>query len=78
VGSRVLSVALEGGGAIPNDGTTYTFATNDFVNGGGDNYSMFNDGQGVSREILANVVADYIQNLGTITPTIAGRITIVP
>jgi hypothetical protein len=77
-GSRVLSVALLGGGAILKNTTTYTFATNDFLNAGGDGYTMLNDGMGTSREILAQVVADYIQNLGTITPTIGGRMTVVP
>lgn len=77
-GSRVLSVALEGGGLILNNSTTYTFATNDFMNAGGDGYTMLDDGQGTSQELLDQVVADYIQNAGTVSPTIAGRITIVP
>lgn len=78
VGSRVLSVTLAGGGAIAKNTSTYTFATNDYINTGGDSYAMLNDGQGVTREILAQVVADYIQAAGTITPMIAGRLTIVP
>ena len=78
VGSRVTSVTLEGGGAILKDSTTYTFATNDFLNAGGDYYTMLNDGQGVARESLAQVVADWIEAAGTVTPTIAGRITVVP
>ena len=77
-GFRVLSVTLDGGGAIPSDASVYTFATNDFINAGGDSYSMLDDGQGTAREILAQVVADRIEAAGTITPTIAGRMTIVP
>jgi len=77
-GSRVLSVTRAGGGAIAKDSTTYTFATNDYLNAGGDSYAMLNDGQGVTEEILAQAVADYIQTIGTISPTIAGRLTIVP
>jgi 2',3'-cyclic-nucleotide 2'-phosphodiesterase (5'-nucleotidase family) len=78
VGSRVIPVALEGGGAILNNGATYTFATNDFMNAGSDGYAMLNDGQGTSQELLSQVVADHLQNAGPISPTIAGRIIIVP
>jgi 5'-nucleotidase len=77
-GSRVLSVAFPDDTPIPPDGTTYTFATNDFVNAGGDFYTMFADGQGITREVMADVVLEYIQSLGTITPTIEGRITKLP
>ncbi len=78
VGSRVTSVTLAGGGAIAKDATVYSFATNDFLNAGGDGYTMLNDGQGTTRENMAQIVADYIQTAGTLTPTIAGRITVVP
>jgi hypothetical protein len=78
VGSRVTSVTLAGGGAIANDATVYSFATNDFLNAGGDGYAMLNDGQGTMRENLAQIVVDHIQAAGTLTPTIAGRITVVP
>ncbi|HEX2029937.1 MAG TPA: 5'-nucleotidase C-terminal domain-containing protein [Actinomycetota bacterium] len=74
-GSRVVSVALDDGTPILPDGTTYTLATNDFMNTGGDGYTMLADGQGVSREVMADVVAEYIEEQGTITPTIEGRIT---
>lgn len=74
-GSRVISVELEDGTPIPADGTVYTFATNDFVNAGGDSYTMLADGQGVTREVMADVVLEHIQALGTITPTVEGRIT---
>jgi 5'-nucleotidase len=78
VGSRVLSVALTDGTPIPADGTLYTFATNNFVNAGGDFYTMLADGQGVTREVMFDVVLEYIQDLGTITPTIDGRNTKLP
>jgi hypothetical protein len=77
-GSRVLSVTLAGGAPIANDATVYTFATNDFLNAGGDGYAMLNDGQGVTQELMAQVVADYIEAAGLISPTIGGRITVVP
>lgn len=77
-GSRVLSVSLTDGTPILKDGTVYTLATNDFVNAGGDFYTMFKDGQGVTREVMADVVLAYIKSLGTITPTVEGRITKLP
>ena len=77
-GSRVLSVTLQGGGAIPNDGTLYTFATNDFINGGGDGYTVFAGTPGTVQERLHIVVADYVQGLGSVSPGVAGRITIAP
>lgn len=77
-GSRVLSVSLTDGTPIPADGTLYSFATNNFVNTGGDFYTMFADGQGVTREVMFDVVLEYIQDLGTITPVIDGRITKIP
>jgi len=74
-GSRVVSVALADGTPILPDLTTYTLATNDFVNAGGDGYSMFADGQGVTRDVMANVLLDSIKAAGTITPATDGRIT---
>lgn len=75
VGSRVLSVQLADGTPIAKDSTTYTFATNDFTNAGGDGYTMLADGQGTSREVMADVLAAYIEELQTLTPTTDGRIT---
>lgn len=75
-GSRVVSVTLDDGTAIPNDGAvTVTATTNDFTNAGGDGYTMLADGQGVTRDLLANVVADYVKQVGTVTPATGGRIT---
>jgi 5'-nucleotidase len=77
-GARVLSVSLSDNTPIPADGTTYTFATNNFVNSGGDFYSVLNDGQGVTRDNMFDVTVAYVQGLGTITPTLEARITKVP
>jgi len=74
-GSRVVSVVLLDGTPILPDSTNYTLATNDFVNAGGDGYTMLADGQGTTREVMADVVLEFIQSLGTITPVIEGRIT---
>ncbi len=73
-GSRVVSVTMNDGTPILPDGTIYTLALNDFLNAGGDGYTMFVDGQGVTREVLADIVGAYIESLGTITPVIEGRI----
>lgn len=74
-GSRVLSVTLNDGTPILADGTTYTFATNDFTNAGGDGYTMFMGTHGVTREVMADVLLAYIRDQGTISPVIDGRIT---
>jgi 5'-nucleotidase len=75
VGSRVVSVALTDGTPIPRDGTVYTATTNDFTNAGGDGFTMLVDGQGVTRDLMANDLLDYIVAQGTITPVVEGRIT---
>ncbi len=78
-GSRVTAVSLNNGTAVDNSSAfTLTMATNDFVNNGGDSYLMFKDGQGVTRDIMANVLLDYVTGLGTVTPLIDGRITKLP
>lgn len=74
-GSRVVSVALADGTTIPPDGTVYTLATNDFVNAGGDGYTMLADGQGATLELMATVLQEFIQARSPITPTVEGRIT---
>lgn len=77
VGSRLVSMALADGTPIPEDATTYTLATSDFLNMGGDGYTMLNDGAGTTRDVMADVLVDYIEQLDTITPTVDGRITAV-
>jgi 5'-nucleotidase len=74
-GGRVVSVQLNDGTQIAADTTLYSFATNDFTNTGGDGYTMLADGQGVTREVMADVVLDYIRTQALITPTVEGRIT---
>ncbi|MEF2278404.1 5'-nucleotidase C-terminal domain-containing protein [Deinococcus sp. YIM 134068] len=77
VGSRVVNVTLDGGMPILKDATTYTLALSDFTNSGGDEYTMFADGQGTTRELDAQVVLEYIQQLGTVTPVVGQRIRAV-
>jgi 5'-nucleotidase len=69
--SRVQSVSLADGTPIPNDSSaTYTLALPNFVNLGGDGYFMFNDGQGATQELDANVMTEYMKEFGpTFDPT---------
>ena len=78
VGQRVSDVQVNGQPLDEN--ATYTVATNDYMLGGGDGYTMF-EGQPTTVSpaegpILAQVVADAVQAAGTISPTTEGRITI--
>ncbi len=73
-GSRIVSVMLDNGTPVLADGTLYSMAVPDFVNAGGDGYTMLADGQGTTRELMADVLLNYIQGLGVIVPTIEGRI----
>lgn len=67
-GARVISVELMDGTPIPADGTLYSLALPDFVNEGGDGYTMLADGVGTTRELLTQVVEAEIRSRGTITP----------
>jgi 5'-nucleotidase len=62
--SRVTSVSWADGTPIPYDSTTYSVATIDFVNNGGDSYFMLVDGHGVTRDRDANVFLDYVASVG--------------
>jgi 5'-nucleotidase len=74
VGSRVLSVTLNDGTQVISDTvSSYSLTTNDFINAGGDGYTMLNDGQGVVGDIMELDVRQYIQAHPVITPTIEGR-----
>lgn len=73
-GSRVLTVTLSDGTPVAKDATTYTTATNDFTNAGGDGYTELADGQGTTRNLMANDLLNYTTGAGTITPATDGRI----
>ena len=80
VNSRVTSVvrqAADGsctGAAVDlTAAATYFIATNDFTAGGGDGYPVFTP-RVTTREIMDQVLADYITAQGTISPAIQGRI----
>ncbi len=78
VGQRVSDIRVNGQPLDPN--ASYTIATNDYMLGGGDGYTMFeNQPLTVSPAegpLLADVVANAVQAAGTISPQTDGRITI--
>jgi 2',3'-cyclic-nucleotide 2'-phosphodiesterase (5'-nucleotidase family)/predicted AlkP superfamily phosphohydrolase/phosphomutase len=80
VGSRVISAVRQNPdgtcSATPINLTAaanYTLATNDFTASGGDAYPSF-AGRFTTRELMDEVVADYVEAQGTIRPRIQGRI----
>ncbi len=77
VGHRVISVTISG---QPLSLTrTYTLATNDYMQGGGDGYTSLGNGQVIigptGAKLLATVVIAAVRQDGTIAPTTDGRDT---
>ena len=76
-GERVTRVTV--GGAPLEDGRTYTFATNNFLARGGDDYRVFRAGEvlvdSASGSLMAGQLIDHIIAAGTVAPVIEGRIT---
>jgi 2',3'-cyclic-nucleotide 2'-phosphodiesterase (5'-nucleotidase family) len=77
-GSRVKSVTIGGEPLDPQK--TYTLATNDFMAGGGDGYTVFRDAKqlvnAIDAQIMASQVIDYVAAAKTINPAPEGRITL--
>jgi len=78
VGQRVSDIRVNGQALDEN--ATYTIATNDYMLGGGDGYTMF-QGQPTTVSpaegpLLAEAVANAVRDAGTISPQTDGRITI--
>jgi 2',3'-cyclic-nucleotide 2'-phosphodiesterase (5'-nucleotidase family) len=75
-GSRVVSVEI--GGRPLSKGKTYTVATNDYLANGGDGYSVFKKGKVIidasGATYLANMVMNYIEAKGSVSPKVEGRI----
>jgi 2',3'-cyclic-nucleotide 2'-phosphodiesterase/3'-nucleotidase len=78
VGQRIVRATFQLEPIAPDE--TYTLATNDFVSGGGDGYSMLADAEvllpGNEGPLLSNLVIDVVQRRGTISPTVANRINV--
>jgi 2',3'-cyclic-nucleotide 2'-phosphodiesterase (5'-nucleotidase family) len=80
VNSRVLSAVYQAGDGSctggPVDltaGSTYSIVENDFMVNGGDGYPNFFS-RSTSRDIMDQVLADYVTNNVSISPSIQGRI----
>jgi 2',3'-cyclic-nucleotide 2'-phosphodiesterase (5'-nucleotidase family) len=80
VGSRVTLVSrqtatggCDGGPVDLSAAVSYTVATNDFVAAGGDGYPNIL-ARSTTRELMDQVLADFVTAAGTITPSIQGRI----
>ncbi|MBN1565167.1 MAG: 5'-nucleotidase C-terminal domain-containing protein [Anaerolineae bacterium] len=81
-GSRIISVDVlnkETGEYEPLDlEAIYFVATNDYMRGGGDGYSMFEDFAINPYDFgapLDGILADYIEQFGPVAPEVEGRIT---
>src|SRR5262249_5369705 len=77
-GSRVLSVVRQAangsctGPAVDlSPGSSYTIAENDFMIAGGDGYPNFSS-RATTRNIMDQVLADYVTAQGTVSPAIQG------
>lgn len=77
-GSRVIAIEVaEGDGYRPIDpNAVYRVATNDYLAGGGDGYTVFESGANwyATGFVLADVVADYIREHSPVAPQVEGRI----
>lgn len=79
-GSRIVSVEVQGadGSFSPIDPEAmYTVASNDFMRGGGDGYSMFRDNAVNPYDFgrpLDQVLADYIAANSPVSPQVEGRV----
>lgn len=78
-GSRIVSVEVKNGdGFEPIDPeATYTVATNNYMRGGGDGYSVFNSAGMNAYDFgpgLEQVVADYLAKNNPYTPYTDGRV----
>jgi 5'-nucleotidase len=77
-GQRVRKVTLDDGAkdVASNDATLYTIVTNDFTNAGGDGYTMLASAPATPpRDVLADVVTDYLRARSPLVVPTAGRIT---
>lgn len=79
-GSRVADVLV---GSAPLDlAAQYTVANTDFLQGGGDGYTMLRDGEilvpGQAGPLVGNVFAEFIASRGSVAPEVEGRIRSAP
>lgn len=82
-GSRITDVEVWDGSAyVPlDDEATYKIVTNNFTRNGGDGFSWFRDDSTNAYDFgpgLELVVIDYFKEFSPVTPTLQGRINILP
>lgn len=78
VGSRVTSVTLASTGRPLDPGASYRVVTNDYMFGGGDEYTSFKQGTNpvdYSAELLSDALVAYLKARSPLTQGIEGRIT---
>lgn len=75
-GSRVISVTLDDGAAIPkDDAKEYVLATVDFINAGGDGYSMLVETvPSQSLDALTTILIDYLKANSPLAAPTFGRL----
>ncbi len=75
-GKRVSEVMVAG--APLEEGKIYRVAVNDFILGGGDGYSSLGGGKIITDtgggQLVANDVMAYVEKIGSLKPTVEGRI----
>ncbi|MEM7300564.1 MAG: 5'-nucleotidase C-terminal domain-containing protein [Pseudomonadota bacterium] len=75
-GSRITEIMI--GGKPIDEGATYKLATNDYMAGGGDGYSVLRKGKVLLNKfdgkLMANDVMAYIRAAGTVEAKVEGRI----
>ncbi|WP_340118497.1 5'-nucleotidase C-terminal domain-containing protein [Pelagibius sp. 7325] len=78
-GERVKSAMVNGKPLDP--AATYTVATNDFIAGGGDGYTVLEEGKvlvdGSAAKYLASMVMDFVAAAGEVAPKVEGRVKAV-
>jgi 5'-nucleotidase len=79
-GARVQSVVLDDGTpVVKDDAHSYTIVLPDIISDGADAFAMLTEASPTpGREVMADVLLEYVASKGTLSPTIAGRIVQVP
>ncbi len=79
VGKRVSEVKIGGDALEANK--LYKVAVNDYILGGGDGYAALGGGRLINDSgagaLVANDVMAYVEKLGTVKPTVEGRIKVL-
>lgn len=78
-GARLSDVMV--GGAVLQADQIYKVAVNDYILGGGDGYSALGGGRQITNagggNLVANDVMAYVEKMGSVSPSVEGRIKIL-